>query len=247
MGWDYDIGIIQDSVVAPSPVNYLKIFREDGKKFNLVDLRIPYFYSDWGFEVIANDMTLDGGFGGGPGTSAALITDLLLLRAKTVTGTIEKIVSGLSSPLPVGPIDSVEDGGFVNANPVFNISGFTDLLELEISTNPAFQTNDNGYIDLNPCSELNFQNFSHPEPLDGLGISLIELYCSGQTSDRYEIVGNGYNSYLGDVRVFFEFTGLTVETAAPVPVPAAGLLLLSAFGGLAMVRRRRRNSENEKF
>lgn len=62
----------------------------------------------------------------------------------------------------------------------------------------------------------------------GLGASLVKV--SGFVFDRVEFWSSG-NS--------LEFSNISTEALAPVPVPAPALLLIGGIGGLATLRRRR--------
>ena len=78
------------------------------------------------------------------------------------------------------------------------------------------------------------------------GTNIVSDFGLGGTSDNFEQVAllrfGGFES--GFDRVTFSSTGNSFEFAlAPVPLPAAGLLLLTALGGMKVMSRRRKRED----
>jgi hypothetical protein len=90
------------------------------------------------------------------------------------------------------------------------------------------------------------------------GFNSVEFYRGGSLIDTVMGMGNGTNlalptasvTAIGDnmgfdtvrfvsARKAFEYGFVTAADLAPIPVPAAGLLLLTAVGGVAALRRRK--------
>lgn len=85
----------------------------------------------------------------------------------------------------------------------------------------------------------------------------VQFYLGGVLVDTVLGFGNGKNIALPTVTISdigamgfdmvkfvstktaFEFSNITASTPAPIPVPAAGLMLLAGVGGLAALRRRK--------
>ncbi|PYE85799.1 DUF4394 domain-containing protein [Pseudoroseicyclus aestuarii] len=80
---------------------------------------------------------------------------------------------------------------------------------------------------------------------DNLALALLN-FSNGSTAGLFEIdLSNGRSTRLGDANApgVFPYIGFAASTApAPVPVPASGLMLVAALGGLGALRRKMRKA-----
>ena len=76
------------------------------------------------------------------------------------------------------------------------------------------------------------------------GTEIITKFSLGGSANNFEQVALLRFSFDGFDSVEFSSTGNSFEFAlAPVPLPAAGLLLLTALGGMSVISRRRKKAD----
>lgn len=212
------------------------IRRTDGAPFDLLSIEIPDFYVDDFFEysgrVAGSDESVD--------DFAARFVDLVGLEGVTASG---ETVS--TSFAPVNET-TVQEGffaaSFANPDPVFGPEafgpGFEDLVSLTYAI-PGERFGNSTAVDFaldpDPCDPQALSRvdrrfaLSPPCAPEATAPPLLDVSIFEGT----ELVGR--NDFYE-----FEVGAITVETPAPIPVPASLPLLAGGLAGLALATRRRR-------
>jgi hypothetical protein len=175
-----------------------------------------------GNEYLGDDI-LGGYFGG----------DLYLVGGPaSITVTIIGSEAGYNNSFTFGGVTYSTGGGTNSFNDLgvfsWDVVGVTSgLLDFVFSTNGGAGSVANGSNQDNLPSIPNFFVSFLPDPTSSFGQSLLLFLDDG--------AGNGTDNH-DDLIVRLDLNGGTI---APVPLPAGGLLLIGALGGLAALRRRK--------
>lgn len=218
------------------------IRRADGASFDLLSIEIPDFYVDDFFEYSGQVADSDDPFGESVDDFAARFVDLVGLEGVTASG---ETVSASFAPVNETTVQAgFFEASFVNPDPVFGPEafgpGFEDLVSLTYAI-PGERFPDAGFtqidfaLDPDPCAPENLARvdprfaLSPPCAPDATDPPLLDVTIF----EGFELVGRN-NFYE------FEVGAITVETPAPIPVPASLPLLAGGLAGLAIGARRRR-------
>lgn len=147
--------------------------------------------------------------------NASLVYDSVNLTA-SITGTMNQ-----STPVDqTSPIDTV-----VN----YSMSGITDV-------GGGFFTATGGSGSIGSLLLDGKQLMSGPDA----GLAFLFLNDGHRLPRSTGIAGRGWLDFNGTNDFLFTATLVNVDNPAPIPVPAAGLLLLGGIGALGLTRRRKR-------
>jgi len=211
--------------------------------------------TDAGTLFAATESIRLGSFGDGGGTSVGVVTvsDGAELRAPEIRVGDGGILRGDGGTITGDVV--VEDGGSVapGLSPgIMTIDGDLDLfagsiLDIEFEgtapgefdlINVLGDVNSDGMFNL----VLSFVDFT---PVEDTVLSFLNV---GGTLDTgffanamIEVVGLGAGSEFSFVETD-GMLGIRADTIAPIPLPAGGVLLMSALGGLALAKRRRKGA-----
>lgn len=172
--------------------------------------------------------------------AAAIATLPMMASAATIDGQLD-IAGNVnltgSSFNASGNVDLLPSGGVINATGDFASSlGFLDvisLVDIDFSTPGAIFTA--GEFTFTATSFSNFVDTAASVAFSALGVVSSVNYDDTVSLLTFSAQPNGVAT-----QVSFSSTVLAPAPVAPVPVPAAGLLLLTALGGAAAMRRRKK-------
>ncbi|MEI4470003.1 VPLPA-CTERM sorting domain-containing protein [Frigidibacter sp. MR17.24] len=146
------------------------------------------------------------------------------------------------SPYNYGLADSTGDSVLTTGETysiTYETGGLTwDIAEFSFTAN-GFAGNLNQLsFTITDASGANLYTF---DPASGTTVANGTRFVSGFTTDQNITLSFSYD---GAQPAFanYTFTATVADTPAPVPLPAAGLLLLAGVGGLAGVKRLRRKA-----
>lgn len=247
-----DIEFINDSPTGVDEFTQeLTISRADGASFDLEALDIPEFFSGFdvgyfGTEEVVDPEEFDSFdfFDQAEVTSnvSPLLFDLVRLSGVTTTG--ETVEASLLPYDGVGPLDEFFYTG-ENADPIFDAAAFApelqDLVSLTFTTAPSLVPS--------PATACLPENLSRADPAFGA----LASSCEFTAVENAPGIGlfNPSEGELGTIAVdlqnnagrndffFYQLDAITVDTMAPIPVPASLPLLAGGLGILAYGARRR--------